>query len=135
MNLVNLEIIRLFSKLDANIDESCLKLMEKNVVLRKKIRELSEKTEVPIEPQEVSEFLDKIMSISDEVIFGIVPGGILYNNVIAGGYDALVVLSYGEITNNKLLALVEEYRRLKNNSIQCVEVNFTKRKGTLFEVN
>ena len=34
-------------------------------------------TDVPIEPKETTEFLDKLMALSDEIIFGIVPGGIL----------------------------------------------------------
>ncbi len=34
-----------------------------------------------------------------------------------------------------MLAFVEEYRKLKNNLIECVEVKFTNQKGTLFEVN
>jgi len=135
MNIINLEIIRHFSKLDPENNKNLTELRGKNAEIRKKIKQLSEKTEVPIEPNEVSEFLDKIMSISDEVVFGIVPGGILYIDIIAGGYDALVVLSYGEITNNKMLAFVEEYRKLKNNLIECVEVKFTNQKGTLFEVN
>lgn len=81
MDKINLEIIKLFKRLDIENKRDCNDLRNKNVEIRKKIQDLSEKTEVPIEPTEVRDFLDNIMSISDEVLFGIVPGGKLGNNV------------------------------------------------------
>ena len=77
INQINREIINLFFNLKSRNQEDFKNLKEKNFQLRKLIRQLSLMTDVPIEPKETKEFLDKLMALSDEIIFGIVPGGIL----------------------------------------------------------
>ena len=77
INQINREIINLFFNLKSRNQEDFKNLKEKNFQLRKLIRQLSLMTDVPIEPKETTEFLDKLMALSDEIIFGIVPGGIL----------------------------------------------------------
>ena len=76
MNSINLEIIDLFKKLKYLNHEDFKLLKEKNNQLRKKIRDLSFLTHVPIEPPETTLFLDKLIASSDNIIYGIVPGGI-----------------------------------------------------------
>ena len=52
--------------------------------IREKIRELSERSGVPIEPPEQTALLDAVTKNVEGVLGGVVPG--------AGGYDAIVLL-------------------------------------------
>ena len=59
-------------------------LKEAFAAIREKIRDMGERSEVPIEPKEQTELLDAVTKDVDGVEGGVVPG--------AGGYDAIVLL-------------------------------------------
>ncbi|KAL3418439.1 Phosphomevalonate kinase [Phlyctema vagabunda] len=65
---------------------------------REKIREMGQRSDVPIEPQEQTALLDAITQEVDGVYGGVVPG--------AGGYDAIVLLVK---KNEKTLNAVKEF--------------------------
>jgi phosphomevalonate kinase len=66
--------------------------------IREKIREMGERSGVPIEPKEQTELLDAVTEGVDGVAGGVVPG--------AGGYDAIVLLVKDD---NRTLSAIETF--------------------------
>ncbi|KAI8902397.1 ribosomal protein S5 domain 2-type protein [Globomyces pollinis-pini] len=78
----------------SNIHVLIVKLHDTFVNIRKLLRELGNRTDVPIEPEEQRELLDACMQQPGVVMAG-VPG--------AGGYDALFCICIGETSRTALI--------------------------------
>jgi phosphomevalonate kinase len=74
MNDINKTIIEILQNIqeDKTYKE---KLRYLNDQIRSKIRELSKLTDVQIEPSQLTPILDNISSLSQEILFVIIPGG------------------------------------------------------------
>lgn len=70
-----------------DIQSKLISLYENFENVRRLIREMSEKSNVPIEPQEQSKLLDACMNVPGIIMAG-VPG--------AGGYDAIFCIALSE---------------------------------------
>ena len=90
INFLNEEIIELF------LEKNYTKIKEKNFQLRKKIQMLSKETKVEIEPEEMTEILDKFSSF-DSCIYCIIPG--------AGGYDGICCIFLNEPNIDNIINL------------------------------
>ena len=82
--------------------------------IRRKIREMGEKSGVPIEPKEQTELLDALTQEVNGVSGGVVPG--------AGGYDAVVLLVRDdEGTKRELEAWLERWSQEKGNKVKLLK--------------
>jgi phosphomevalonate kinase len=82
--------------------------------IRSKIREMSEKSGVPIEPSEQSELLDAVTKEVQGVSGGVVPG--------AGGYDAIVLLVRDdEGTKRELEGWLEKWSLEKGSKVKLLK--------------
>lgn len=82
--------------------------------IRSKIREMSEKSGVPIEPREQSELLDAVAKEVQGVSGGVVPG--------AGGYDAIVLLVRDdEGTKRELERWLEKWSLEKGSKVKLLK--------------
>lgn len=82
--------------------------------IRRKIREMGEKSGVPIEPKEQTELLDALTQEVNGVSGGVVPG--------AGGYDAVVLLVRDdERTKRELEAWLKRWSQGKGNKVKLLK--------------
>lgn len=87
--------------------------------VRERIREMGEKSGVPIEPKEQTELLDAVTKGVEGVVGGVVPG--------AGGYDAVVLLVRDDAETKKDLDLFLEKWSVEKGG----KVKLLKAKGEL----
>ncbi|KAI0889533.1 Phosphomevalonate kinase [Annulohypoxylon maeteangense] len=83
--------------------------------VRSLIREMGEKSGVPIEPQSQTELLDALTKEVEGVYAGVVPG--------AGGYDALALLvKDDEATEERIKAFLERWSEEKGGKVRLLDV-------------
>jgi len=90
-----------------------LELGEAFVAIRALIRDMSERSGVPIEPKEQTELLDAVTRDVDGVAGGVVPG--------AGGYDAIVLLVQDDKeTMGDIKAFCEKWSKEKGGNVKLL---------------
>jgi len=101
----------LASALASNASEEVIR--EKFAGIRERIREMGERSGVPIEPPEQTELLNALTGV-EGVVGGVVPG--------AGGYDAVVLLvREDEETRGRIEAFLREWSRDKGGNVKLLE--------------
>lgn len=82
--------------------------------IRGRIREMGERSGVPIEPKEQTELLDAVGREVQGVVGGVVPG--------AGGYDAIVLLVRDdEETRGELKKFLAQWSRDKGSNVRLLD--------------
>lgn len=90
-----------------------VELGEAFVAIRALIRDMSERSGVPIEPKEQTELLDAVTKEVEGVAGGVVPG--------AGGYDAIVLLVRDdEGTMGEIKAFCEKWSKEKGGNVKLL---------------
>jgi phosphomevalonate kinase len=94
-------------------DVSMANLEKAFAAIREKIREMGERSGVPIEPKEQTELLDGVTENVEGVAGGVVPG--------AGGYDAIVLLvKDDEKTTQDLEAFLAKWSKDKGSNVKLL---------------
>lgn len=82
--------------------------------IRKRIRDMGDRSGVPIEPKEQTELLDALTEGVGGVVGGVVPG--------AGGYDAVVLLvKDDEETTRDINTFLEKWSKEKSSNVKLLK--------------